>query len=198
MTEPVSLADIKQHLVLDPDDTSEDSYLTSLLLAARAGCEEFTRRSVVGEPRTLVLDAFPRSFAPLTWPIVPALPEAADITLPGGTITDVVVNYIDGDGISQILDEQAYHASLNGIPAVLRPVSEWPGTQARPGAVTIAYTTFALAGGKLEMARQAIRLMVGHWYANREAVVTDGRGGMTEVPLAVTWLLKPLQIWASS
>lgn len=38
---------------------------------------------------------------------------------------------------------------------------------------------------------QAVFLLVGHWYANREAVGKDGG----EMPLAVQWLIAPLRIW---
>jgi hypothetical protein len=57
--EPVALDDIKRHLVLDPVDASEDDYLTSMLIAARRACELRTRRTIVGEDRTLTLPAFP-------------------------------------------------------------------------------------------------------------------------------------------
>jgi hypothetical protein len=38
---------------------------------------------------------------------------------------------------------------------------------------------------------QAALLLIGHWYANREAVGKDGG----EMPLAVHWLLMPLKKW---
>lgn len=38
---------------------------------------------------------------------------------------------------------------------------------------------------------QAVRLIVGSWYANREAVVTGTI--VSETPVAASWLLKPLR-----
>lgn len=38
---------------------------------------------------------------------------------------------------------------------------------------------------------QAIRLIAGSWYSNREAVITGTI--VSELPIAVTWLLKPLR-----
>jgi hypothetical protein len=38
---------------------------------------------------------------------------------------------------------------------------------------------------------QAALLLIGHWYANREAVGKDGG----EMPLAVQWLLMPIKRW---
>ncbi|GGB21473.1 hypothetical protein GCM10011380_08810 [Sphingomonas metalli] len=49
MTEPVSLEDIKRHLRLDPEDTDEDAYLTSLLVAARRAVELQIGRAVIGD-----------------------------------------------------------------------------------------------------------------------------------------------------
>lgn len=198
--EPLDLADIKRHLVLDPDDSSEDAYLSSMIVAARRACELRTRRTIVGEDRTLVMPAFP--------PVDPILlgwggssPAAriagsADVVLTGGSVMAVTVNYFADDGFDTVLDEEAYFAALDQVPALLRPVANWPGTQARPDAVRIEYTLSPLEAADLEMVRHAIRLIVAHWYANREAVAPDGRAIMDELPLAVSWLLAPLVSFA--
>lgn len=44
----------------------------------------------------------------------------------------------------------------------------------------------------LAMARQAILLVAGHWYENREAASIDGRGAAAEMPLSACWLLQAL------
>ena len=49
MAEPVSLEDIKCHLVLDPDDDSENANLEGMIVAARRACELRTRRAIVAE-----------------------------------------------------------------------------------------------------------------------------------------------------
>lgn len=47
----------------------------------------------------------------------------------------------------------------------------------------------------LRAACQALLLIVGHWYANREAVVVGSTA--TALPIAVEWLLKPLVKWST-
>lgn len=55
-----------------------------------------------------------------------------------------------------------------------------------------------LVGDDLETAKQAIRLIVGAWYANREAVTaTDARSAPIPVPMAATWILASLRAWDS-
>ncbi|WP_439539473.1 head-tail connector protein [Sphingomonas sp.] len=56
MSEPVGIEDIKVHLHLDPDDTSDDAYLTSLLLAARRAIEIKTGQTIVADEPSLAGD----------------------------------------------------------------------------------------------------------------------------------------------
>lgn len=53
-----------------------------------------------------------------------------------------------------------------------------------------------MAGDDLAVAKQAMLLLIGHWFANREGATTDGRSTPVELPLAVEWLLEPLKKWA--
>lgn len=56
MTEPVTLEDIKTHLRLAADETDEDPYLLSMLVAARRMVERETQRTIVGPTPTIVDD----------------------------------------------------------------------------------------------------------------------------------------------
>lgn len=61
---------------------------------------------------------------------------------------------------------------------------------------TIVGANPTIAGDDLEVARQAIRLIVGAWYANREAVTApDARSTPIAVPMAATWILASLRSW---
>ena len=201
MPEPVDLADIKRHLVLDPDDATEDAYLTSMIVAARRSCELRTRRTIVGEERDLVLAAFPPSEPVMLGWLVPSSPASpvsgqSDLELTGGSVAGATVRYFDAAGDDITLAPTAYYIALGRMPAVLTPKTTWPSTQQRPDAVRIEYTLSPLEGGDLDMVRHAIRLIVGHWYANREAVSPDSRAGTNELPIAVSWLLDPLTAFA--
>ena len=49
VTEPVTLAEAKLHLRINPGDTSEDSLIKDLITAAREFCENYTGKELVGE-----------------------------------------------------------------------------------------------------------------------------------------------------
>jgi len=52
----------------------------------------------------------------------------------------------------------------------------------------------AITPADFDMIGQAMLLMIGHWYAHREAVSAEA---VKEVPMAVTYLLEPLYSWAN-
>lgn len=57
---PVLLADVKEHLKLDPGDTSVDNELTMIINAAASYCEKYTRRTLL----TTKFKTFRNSFTP--------------------------------------------------------------------------------------------------------------------------------------
>ena len=58
---------------------------------------------------------------------------------------------------------------------------------------TIVGDAPTIAGDDLEIARHAIRLIVGHWYANREATA-EGRAPAV-VPMTASWLIDSIRRW---
>jgi len=51
-----------------------------------------------------------------------------------------------------------------------------------------------LDGDDAALAGQAVLLIIGHWYANREAVSSDGRVGAA-LPMSVGWIVDSLCKW---
>jgi hypothetical protein len=115
------------------------------------------------------------------------LPDHAQIELAGGGIVSYQISYYDPQGTLVTMAEDATNADLSRVPAIIRPATAWPRTAVRPDAVSIAYQISDMPPDDVEMVRQAMRLLVGHWYANREAVV-DTRGTPAELPMTVSWL----------
>jgi len=172
--EPVSLAEAKQHLRVDQDFIDDDLYIQSLISAARHYVESVSDRTLIRSQWQLKLDLFP------SW----------DIELPRPPIAtgDVVVTFVPSQGQSQAFT--AFRVDRDSTPAVIRPEwnGSWPTARGAENDVTITY--WAGYGESVTSipppARHCILLMIGSWYANREAVV---QGGMNPVPMAVDAML---------
>lgn len=100
------------------------------------------------------------------------------------------VTYWDGDNASQTLSSDTYvlREDAAGAYVDLAPDQSWPAAYYRPDAVSV---TFVAGYGDAatdvpEPIRQAIRMMVAHWYEHREAVTMEAAA---EMPLAARALL---------
>ncbi|GJE19328.1 head-tail connector protein [Methylobacterium marchantiae] len=84
IVEPVSLADMRRHLRLDPDNTDEDALVESLIASARAMVELATRRVLAPGRYRLMLTAWPAdSVVPLPLSPVVALASAGSVDATG-------------------------------------------------------------------------------------------------------------------
>lgn len=152
-SEPVSLADMKEHLKVDVVD--DDALITTLIIAARKWIEFYCNRSVPSQTLTAKLDAFPnidRSF------IVPQSP----------VISVTSIQYIDAQGVLQTLDSSLYTVDIDSVPARIEPSygNSWPSTRTQHNAVTIIYP--AGQSSVDEDIVHALKLMVGSLYLARE------------------------------
>src|SRR5690606_2147840 len=111
---------------------------------------------------TLTLDAFP--------------PELELRVCPVQSVESV--KYYDTAGVQQTLDSSDYLVDIASEPGRIVPVPDtsWPETQRRPNAVEVAFT--AGYGETLSdvpaAAKQAVLLLAGNWFANREPVGSVG------------------------
>jgi uncharacterized phiE125 gp8 family phage protein len=196
MAEPVTVAEMRDFLRIDVDasiDASINSRLTSLISAARRACELRLNLSILGETRTVNFTGFPRYPYVLTGQI----PSRSQITLPlrGGTLLSVTsVKYIDSNRVQQTVDPTTYVLMNSEFPAVISPTGVWPFAFDTPGSVEVVYVVAPMNANDLNVAAQAIRLLVMEWYETNGAVAVDVRGVPAEIPLHVTWLLEPLRV----
>ncbi len=185
--EPITLDEAKLHLRVDIDD--EDLLIEGLIAAAREWCENYTRRSFVQRTLELRLDCFP-----------------AAIKLPRGPIISVTtVKYLDQGGTLQTVSASDYQTDLYSVPGRVMPIfgGVWPTPKyGSLNAVVVEYEAGYAhgAGSPTELAenvpsavKSAMKLMIGHWFQNRESVAMNV-APPTEVPLAVKQLLAPLEI----
>lgn len=173
----VTWAEADAHLRLDGDDTQQ-TYVESLIAAATAhvdGPNGILGRAVGEQTLELRTAAFPRAY----------------LTLPHGPVGEVVsVKYLDADGVEQTAATSLYDQT--GDVLRLAYNQTWPSPRGDAESVRIRYTAGWATADVPAPIKAAILLLVGHWYANREAVNV---GNITsEMPLAVDRLLAPYRI----
>lgn len=113
---------------------------------------------------------------------------AACDRLPYGPVSTITeVKYVDPQGVEQTLDPAIY--SLTSGHLTLSPGKAWPAVRGDAEGVRVRY----IAGSKdyPMQARQAVLLLVGQWFAVREAVNVGNI--VNEMPFAVEALLQPLR-----
>lgn len=159
--EPVSLVDAKKHCGVELGETYWNDLLNDLIGTARQFVEERAHVSLMPQTLKIYLPRFPRGAQPQP--------------LPRGPIRSLgSVAYIDPEGQAQTL--AGVQLSAGHHPAFILPaVGEvWPSTSpAVPNPVTItAAAGYVDADSVPRQARQLILLLVGHWWKNREAVLT--------------------------
>lgn len=175
--EPVTTAEAKTHLRIDHSD--EDTYIGTLIIAARQWVEHFTRRALIAQTWELSFDVWPpRVFA------LP-LPPLASVTH---------IKFYDADNAATTVASGDYQVDTSREPGrvLLKDTATWPVVNLRPAAgVVVTYVAgWANAGAVPQAIKQATLLMVGHYYENREAV-TQPPGAIVEVPQGARMLLWP-------
>ena len=175
--EPVSLSEAKLHLRVDVSD--DDTLITSLIKSARLWCETQCGRAFVSQQLRMSLDCFPAGdgdFYDIETAIL--LARGCRILLPRPNLISVdSIAYTDSDGTPRTLSVSDYQVDLADEPGAVEPAvgGYWPATQyGKVNAVQITYTAgYGPAASDVdERAKIAIKLLVAHWYENREAVLT--------------------------
>jgi uncharacterized phiE125 gp8 family phage protein len=242
--EPVTLAEMKNHLKISSSVTTDDSLISSLIKAAREWCEGFQNRAYIEQSITLKMDAFydvlqlPRS--PLisvtsvkyldvftncepgeirlayakTWPSTYSIRHAVRIIYKAGYkaastgtaitaitranpcvisstahgvhtgdyiyVSGIVDNGPDGD-MEEALNDKAFVATYLSSGTLSVPINTSGLTNTWSSAGTIIETNLVP-----DSVKAAIKLLVGHLYEHREAVMDLN---LKEVPIAVKSLL---------
>ena len=181
--EPVTLAEAKSHLRVEITD--DDTLINSLIKAARRHVENVCSRALITQTWYLYLDAFPASGKEIKIPLPPL-----------GSIVNIA--YIDTDGVTQTLAASKYTVDAKSEPARVKEAynETWPDTREIINAVTVEFTCGYGADETSipEPIRQAMLMLIGHWYENRELVVVTGNMAPKEIPAAVTALLASYRI----
>ena len=167
----------KEHLRYE--GTDEDGYV-DLLIAAVSGHLDgpfgLTGRALLTQRWSAAFPA-PAGRSRLRFPVEPF----------GSVIS---VSYYDRAGAVQTIDAAQVTAITGSRGTLIEPKAAWPSMYDRPDAVTVvAECGYGAAGDVPAPLIQAAKLILGHWYENREAV-TEGRVP-SAIPMGVHALISP-------
>ncbi len=153
----------KDHLRIEQDEVDYDTDLDSLIYAAQAFVESETHNTLLNTTYKACWDTY-------------TCPQEG-IAIPGWPVNQVMsVEYKDTDGVTQVLDPSMYQVNKVQCPAKIfaAPGAVWPETQKdnRVDGFCITFSSGygSTADGVPWMFQAMIKLLVGSWFKNREAV----------------------------
>ena len=172
--EPLSLADARDHCHVDSFD--HDGMLSAYILAARSHVENICGMALCTQTLGMTMDEFP---------------AFGEIVLPRYPVQSVTsVQYLDTAGVLTTWATSEWQSDLNGPSPRIAPKSgkSWPTIGDAFASVQIQFIAgFGAPHDVPPLILQAIRLLVGHWFENREA--TSSGSLPREIELGVNAML---------
>lgn len=154
--EPITLQECKLHCRID--SLEEDDLVNSLISAARQLIE--TQAGIRLVTQTIQDDR-------------EEFPEDGIIYLEGPVQSVTEIEYLDEDGNWETLDLNLVDIDTTSNPARIMPTVDesWPAIYGGLGCVSITYVAgFGAPSAVPAILKQAIKLLVAHWYSVRETV----------------------------
>jgi uncharacterized phiE125 gp8 family phage protein len=185
-----NIADASLGAAVPTTNTTEDPYLISLRQSAREYVESFCRRGLLTQTWDYKLDAFPSDGYSIELPISPV-----------SSVTSI--SYVDTNGDTQTWDSSLYQTDLPSGPkasrARIRPAYSqyYPTARTQMNAVTVRFVAGygAAASSVPSSLKSGMKLLIGHWYEQREAVVVGIGIGVIAVPSTIDALLWPYRAY---
>ncbi len=184
----LTVGQIQRHLRLSTASTAENALLEGLREAAVQSAENFTGRKFTTQTWKIYFDEFPSSnhlelpFAPLK-----SIPSSGLV-------------YTNSEGGSTTMSSTRWSQDIASEPGrlVLKYNDDWPSeTLANNNPISIEFRCGyrSTAEPKLPQSiKQAVLLIIGSWYENREEVIVSGQS-FQRMPLASKALLSPYKLF---
>lgn len=181
---PLTVADLAEQLRLT--DETEHPLLDAYLRTAVDYLERTTGLRLLTQTWTATLD----------WPDVPTGSEELELRgTPLASVTSIV--YVDTAGANQTWSAAQYVVDTGRQPGRVYPayLYYWPTVRDQPQAMTITYVCgWTSAAAVPRPVQHALKLLIGHWYENREATTPDKPP--QDVPRAYDALIAPYRQWS--
>lgn len=173
-TEPLTYSEVKAFLRLNDD--SEQTFVTTLITIARQIVEGQTWRPLISQTWALQFDASELNL------FISNINKAPIISIDS-------VTYYDVNNALQTLSPTLYETDIYGNPARFR-LKSIPNVYDRMGALIVNFVCgYTNAAAVPQAIKQAMLLIIGHLYENRQDVVTGTQ--VNEIPMASRYLLEP-------
>jgi uncharacterized phiE125 gp8 family phage protein len=175
--EPVTLAEAKAHMRVD--GSAEDTLISSLIITSRLHIEAALGLAFITQSWSYFIDCWPAT---------------RDIRLPLRPVQSVTaVRLYATDESIETVPAGTYVLDGSGTPArlVRNVATAWPRPSRPANGIEIAFTAgYGNAAANVPgPIRQAILLLIAHWYEHREPVEVGAPG--VPVPPMVSELLLP-------
>lgn len=164
--EPVTLAEAKAFLRVD--DTAEDSFIGTLITAARLHVEGTTGRVLIAQSWRTTCD---------DWP------ENRTVKLPVGPMISLTeIRVYDTEGAPTPLALAQFQPETKSTPALIHLPATIAGVPVMRDRAAIEIDYVAGFGSDAanvpQDLRQALLTLVGYWFEHRDAVVIAGSGAL--------------------
>jgi uncharacterized phiE125 gp8 family phage protein len=193
---PVTLAEAKAWLRIDPSFSDDDGLITGLILACTDRAEDYLGRSLVSQQWRFNLDFFPSlgtRHAPARtsfWSDANWWTDSQAIYIPRAPLISVEsITYTAMDGTVLTLNEAFYVVDSDSEPARILPAynSYWPTCLMVANAITITFTA-GYEDEIPEVFKVAIKLQIAALYENPSDFYV-GAGAAVTIPLAAERLM---------
>lgn len=181
-SEPIELDEAKLYLRVDTD--ADDAMITALIVAAREYCQGYQNRAYITQTLEITMDHFPGHFHPFpmygfAFPYHHHRRHHNEIRLLMPPIQSVVsISYTDHTGKTTTLDPSTYVVDTDSEPGRVVPAhgTWWPTDCLQPvNGVRIRYVAgYGDIYAVPKSVKQAMMMLIAHWYENREAVIVSG------------------------
>ena len=181
--EPVSLIEAKQHCRID--STDDDGLIAGYIIAARMMAEGDTRRAFITQTWDYTIN--------YGWPLSNG---SQRIELPLGKLQSITsISYVDTAGATQVLASNQYTVITSETGGLIVPAYNvsWPDVRWQVGNITVRMVVGWLAHEFPSDLRQAMMMLISHWYESRESVSAIGQP-QSVVPMATESILSSYRI----
>jgi uncharacterized phiE125 gp8 family phage protein len=178
--EPVTLSDAKAHLRIESTYTTEDTALSAIISVARDWVEKITGYALITQTWDMYLQEWP---------------DGDSITIGKGPLQSVThIKYTNSLTVQSTWSSTEYSVDTDSVPGrvVLNYDYSWPDFVAHPkNPIAIRFVAGYGASGACvpPSILHAIKLLIGHFYENREHIVIGSNLSINELPMGVMSLL---------